>query len=684
MAVTVDIFNPQHSVIAHGLEGKTIMIYGSNGLGKAQPVDTIIPTPDGPKRLGDLKVGDYVFDRSGEPTKILAIFEQGLKDNYKVKLSDGRFTYCNDEHIWSVWTSRGHLKPYTLREMIDRGIRKGTGYAFQIPCNGEVDYPEKDLKIDPYVMGVLIGDGSTTCPSLTLSTPEEAIAKDVAARIGSPEAIRNESNYNWSFRLKEEDQYKSGSNTVINFQTEKFFADYPEVIGLAKDKVIPNDYLYGSIEQRWELARGLMDTDGTIQLPSEDQNVYSTSYSTVSPILAGQVTALFRSLGIKTSCALHNRQKEDKSDEYVISLNFNNSEKYKLFKNSIKKERAEAARSIPCDKDYDKISIISVEKMPKQEEMRCILVKNSEHLYLTNDYIVTHNTAQTVRADKPYVLACESGLNGQAGVAYNRINNWRDFKTVVKQFTGKDTIDRAKEMYHTIIIDEVYASSIFCQDFICQRLGITSFGDNENSKINAWQEYEKEYWREINKLVNSGFTVFFIAHAEEKDGFVRPKGDKRCLNPIIDNCDVVAYIKSNGVDENGKVIHSSAFFAQTDEFFARSRYTYMVPMIQDFTIENLTGAINDAIEEQAKSEGITTVDYSQQVQQNESIVRPYEELMTELGELGNAMVEAGKYDELTEIVENLLGKGKKANGLKKGQEQIIETLIDDIKEALKE
>lgn len=291
-------------------------------------------------------------------------------------------------------------------------------------------------------------------------------------------------------------------------------------------------------------------------------------------------------------------------------------------------------------------------------------------------------TNQAVRAEKPYIFACESGLNGIAGVRYNRINNWRDFKTAVKQFTSKETVDKAKEYYKTIIIDEVYASSIFCQDFICQRLGINSFGDNENSKINAWQEYEKEYWREVNKLVNSGFTVIFIAHAEEKNGFTYPKGDKRCLNPIIDNCDIIAYIRSNGVDDEGRVIHSSAFFAQTNEFFARSRYTYMVPMIQDFTIENLINAINEAINQQATAEGISTVDYDEQVEQNKTVTRSYEELMTEMSELGEKMVKANRYDELTAIIENLLGKGKKAGDLKKGQEQIIETLIDDIKDAL--
>lgn len=688
MAVTVDIFNPQHSVIAHGLDGKTIMIYGKNGLGKAQPVDTMIPTPEGFKRLGDLKVGDYVFNRSGEPTKVLEIHEQGLKDNYKVTLSDGRETYCNDEHLWSVWTSRGHLKTLTLREMLDTGLRNSTntGWRFQIPNNGEVEYSTKDLKVDPYVMGCFIGDGCTTCRALTFSSPEVDIVNDIATRIGAERAKKNsDNNYNWSFVLKEEDRYKAGNgDTILCFQTQKLFESYPEVMSLATEKSIPNDYMFGDIKQRWELVRGLMDTDGTISVPAEEgQRVYQTSYATNSAKLAEQVATLLRSLGIKARVGKYDRDDRDHS-EYVVSVNMDNTERYKLFKNSVKMERAIKAKEFPSDKDYDRVGIVKVEKMEDAVEMRCIYVKDSEHLYLTNDYVVTHNTAQTTRAEKPYVFACESGLNGISGVAYNKINNWRDFKTAVKQFTSKDTIDKAKEFYKTIIIDEVYASSIFCQDYICQRLGIASFGDNENSRINAWQEYEKEYWREVNKLVNSGFTVIFIAHAEEKDGFVVPKGDKRCINPIVDNCDIVAYIQSNGVDENGKVIHSSAYFAQTDKFFARSRFTYMTPYIEDFTIENFMKAINDAIDDEAKTEGIKTVDYAQQVEQNTTVTRSYDELMAELGSLGEKMASAGRFEELTEIVEDLLGKGKKANSLKKGQEQIIETLIDNLKDALKE
>lgn len=307
---------------------------------------------------------------------------------------------------------------------------------------------------------------------------------------------------------------------------------------------------------------------------------------------------------------------------------------------------------------------------------------------------------QAAHADRPYFFACESGLNGLTGVRYNRISNWVDFKKAVRQFTDKKTIDKAKEMYQTIVIDEVYASSIFCQDFICQRLGISSFGENENSKVNAWQEYEKEYWREVNKLVNSGFTVIFIAHAEEKDGYVRPKGDKRCLNPIIDNCDIVAYIKSNGVDENGNEIKSSAYFVQTDQFFARSRYTKMVPFIKEFTMENLTEAVNNAIKEAADESGVEAVSFEEQKAQNTNIRKSYEELMQEVADIGLKYIMAvepnfGSPDQpveerkeekgrkaLQKISDKVLGLGKDIRAMEPGQEQIIEAWIMAVEDAI--
>lgn len=300
-------------------------------------------------------------------------------------------------------------------------------------------------------------------------------------------------------------------------------------------------------------------------------------------------------------------------------------------------------------------------------------------LYGTNN---VGKTYQAVRAKKPYVLACESGLGAQNNVSYNRITSWRDFKKVVKQFTDKKTIDKAKEMYSTIIIDEVYASSLFCQKYVCDTYGngCISLGANENSKVNLYQIYERIYWEQINLLVGAGYTVIFIGHMEEKDGYIRPKGDKRCINPIIDNCDVVAYISPNGVDEKNAVIKSSAYFAQTNAFFARSRYDYMVTSIQEFTIENLEKAIADGIAKQEEVEGVKTVDYTELKAQNESEELSFEGLMAEVTSLGQKLFDADKFDLVGEIVEKELGPGKKVSECTKKQVESVAIIRDELKD----
>lgn len=305
-------------------------------------------------------------------------------------------------------------------------------------------------------------------------------------------------------------------------------------------------------------------------------------------------------------------------------------------------------------------------------EGKTIMIYGGNNLGKT--YVASH-------LSKPFFIACESGLNAISGAKYNRVNTWADFKKLIKQFTNKATVDKAREMYNTIVIDEVYASSILCQDFCITTYGqgALTLGDS-SGKVNLYQMYEKEYFRMINLLLSCDYTVVFIGHAQEKDGFVSPKGDKRCLNPIIDNCDFVVYLTSNGIDENNKVIKSSGHLAETSEYFARSRFEYCPTFIEEFTAENLEKTIIEAIEKEEEFNGIKAVSYDEQKAQNTSVVYSYEEVMEQLQETGQRFAQSNNMEMLTEIVEETLGAGKKVSECTKKQIDAMIIILDNLQD----
>lgn len=294
-------------------------------------------------------------------------------------------------------------------------------------------------------------------------------------------------------------------------------------------------------------------------------------------------------------------------------------------------------------------------------------------------------TYVAARLSKPFFISCESGLNAQSGVKYNRINRWSDFKKIVKQFTDKSTVDKARALYDTIVIDEVYASSIFCQDFVMSTYGdgALTLADGD-SKHNLYSLYEKEYFKMINLLLSCDYTVVFIAHEQEKNGFIMPKGDKRCLGPIIDNCDIVCYVKSNGVDEKGVPIKSSGYFFQTKDFFARSRFEYCPNKIDVFSAENLQNAIKTAIENEEKYNNAKIVSYDEQKEQNITVEEDYDTVMKEVQEYGKKFIENGAQEALTDIIENTLGKGKKVSECTKRQLDALVIIRDDLDSKAKE
>lgn len=211
---------------------------------------------------------------------------------------------------------------------------------------------------------------------------------------------------------------------------------------------------------------------------------------------------------------------------------------------------------------------------------------------------------------------------------------------------------------------------------------------------------EKEYFRQINLLVSAGYTVVFIAHqqTDSKTGFISPKGDKRCINPIIDKCDYVVYLKSNGVDSEGRVIKSSGYLAQTNEFFARSRIEYTPTFIKEFTAENLAAAIQKGIEMKKQLDNSTVTSFAEQQKMNEANELDFDKLKKEFDILvagvpgandPNGQTEAGMYfqnywqPKITQIIERNLGKGKKVSQCNSNQVEALSLIISDLKELIK-
>ena len=288
-------------------------------------------------------------------------------------------------------------------------------------------------------------------------------------------------------------------------------------------------------------------------------------------------------------------------------------------------------------------------------------------------------TYTAARMSKPYFVATESGLNAQSGVKYNRISRWSDFRKIVKQLTDPRTVDKARELYNTIVVDELYALSILCQDYI-----ISTYGDGAltladgDSKHNLYSLYEKEFFRMINLLLSCDYTIVFIGHEQIKDGKAMPKGDKRCLGPILDNSDFVVYVKSNGVNEKGELIPSSGYFYDTDKFFARSRFTLCPAKIDVFSAENLEKAVIEAVENEKKINGAIVVSYDQQKAQNQIVEENFDSVMQEIQELGKRFIESNNAPVLTEIVEEILGKGGKVTNCTKKQIEAVIIIRDNL------
>ena len=385
-----DIWYMQYVMLAI-LSGMHVVGVKGRQKGYEMPDYQEVITPNGLKKIGSLKVGDYVYSVDGKPTKITAIYPQGEKDVYEITLRDGRNVQCGLNHLWSIFDikskNQNTLKTILLKDILDKyeftskiGNKSYKSYRYLLPSTEPVKWENiENLPIDPYVLGVCIGDGSIN-KQIRISSGDDFIFDEVLKRLGEDYYLsKSDKTKNSKVKrctIKYKNQFHTEGHISINPLVRSF-----KFLNLCKnsyDKFIPEIYLNNSTpDQRLELLRGLMDTDGYINKEGKDLH-----YTTVSKKLAEDVAYLCRSLGISTTISEKRPKVKSHSVYYRVRIHPENINPFYLPR---KKERFKNKRNV------SKTAITGIRKIGKSLST-CITVENPSQLYLCKDFIVTHNS----------------------------------------------------------------------------------------------------------------------------------------------------------------------------------------------------------------------------------------------------------------------------------------------------
>lgn len=356
------------------------------GQGKLQPLDAKIKVPGGWSTMGEMKVGTQVIAKDGTTTEVTAVYPQGIVDVYKLTFADGRSTEAGAEHLWKVYYI--NTQPHKRWRVVDtlevlRLISMPNPRVYIDLCDSEIS-PDIALPIDPYFLGLILGNGCLTGASITYSTQDQCTIDYIQNILPTSVSIKHRSGYDYAITNKVRDG--KGNVVIQSLRDLGLFGK------LSNTKFVPSVYLSSSTQQRLAILQGLLDTDGTV---GKDGNI---SFGTTSNQLAKDVQYLVRSLG--GIAAISNRQthftykdvKKTGLPSFYVGIRFKKGSE--LF-------RVERKKQITNDEnqysDSLKLRVSNVELVGKKEA-QCISISHPDQLYVTDDFIVTHNTFVALNA----------------------------------------------------------------------------------------------------------------------------------------------------------------------------------------------------------------------------------------------------------------------------------------------
>ncbi|HZY96604.1 MAG TPA: SNF2-related protein, partial [Candidatus Cybelea sp.] len=357
------------------------------GVGKAGATHQRVVTPTGLRRFGDLRVGDQVMGRDGLPHNVVGVYPQGVLPGYRVTFSDRSSTLCSDDHLWAVNSAVRKKRGLPYRVLTTRQVRErlydAAGNArHYIPIADPMHFGQRpSLPIDPYLLGMLLGDGGMTQRhGLTFTTADAELFEACCELLPTGSELAPIHQYHYRIRRP-----RGARNHLLAALDEFGLTGCGSAM-----KFVPSMYKTAPLGDRLALLQGLLDTDGTTQ--PQNGNVEFTS---TSDQLAQDVAFLVRSLGGVARMRykaepkyVHKGETRIGKPAYRVGISL--PPEFPPFRLPRK-----MARYTPRTKYLPTRAITSVE-YEQDVEMVCIAVDAPDKLFLLDDFIVTHNTVQVI------------------------------------------------------------------------------------------------------------------------------------------------------------------------------------------------------------------------------------------------------------------------------------------------
>lgn len=413
------LFDFQRDLTQWALRLGRAAIFAGTGLGKEQPVSEPVLTPDGWRTMGDLRPGDQVVGSNGEPTTVLGVFPQGVKRVFRIDLSDGSFVRCGSDHLWSVRTKKQRHLGVDFQTLTTAEIAKSKHRAWQLPMPMPPAMRTVDLPMDPYALGVMLGDGCLSKTGGATACTDHWIGE----HLGWTKLRDHESNGIGYWKPSDDQRAALRELGLTSVRSDQ--------------KIVPAQFVTGDPAQRLALLQGLMDTDG-YAMPDGGAEFCSTSRSMIDAVIELTQSLGGVARGLREASAIYTHDGEKLQGKQAWRVNI------KLPAGSCPFRMPRKSSAYVQPSKYHPARIIrDVVDEGVDEEQVCIKVSAADELYVTRGHVLTHNTRMELtwllaifaRTGRPVLIVCPLGVAQQTidegaaiGIEVHRVREAEDVR----------------------------------------------------------------------------------------------------------------------------------------------------------------------------------------------------------------------------------------------------------------